>query len=281
MGVLVAVHTNDSSLFDFASSIISPYDSVNQKIVAELKPIIDEQDTKELINYSERQKVMFAQTRPELIFESDHAIILNSFEDLNLKGLYIAASMDWFTKYQIPELNDYYWERLPETEMNEYTINELNYQYLNMLTLSYRFNEIIERIPTMTFNANRAKDVYRISGMALQALGDSKNAKIEYENAIDLDGLNPILLTDVSKFYKKTQSKKEAYELISTAVQLYPNHTEVNKEFCIQALENEDFHTAEQTLRDLSDLLSPENFDIFEKRYMTLETKLGYNSEDW
>ncbi len=281
LGLINSVLTEDTSFFEFAYSIISPYDSTKQRIIKELRPIIYEKNSSELINYTERQKVMFAQARPDLVFNSDHALILNSFEDLNLKGLYIAASMDWFTKYNVPELNEYYWERLPEKEMQEYTVNELNYQYLNMLTLAYRFNEIIDRIPTMTFNENRAKNIYYLSAVSMQALGDDEAAKAQYLTALDKDGLNPDILKATSAFLRKTNNTKDAYSIISKAVEIYPNDTEINKEFCLQALEKEEYHIAEETLNDLSISLDEEDFNSFRQEYLDLESKLGHNKEDW
>ena len=281
LGLTNAILTRDTSMFEYSKSLISPYDSIKQSIITELTPILYEQDAESLVNYSDRQKVMFAQSRPELILTSDPNKILETFKDQDLKALYIAAAINVATEIMEPELNEYYWNKIPQVDLNEYTVNELNYQYINMLSVSYKFNEILDRIPTMTFNKNREKDIYFLSAKALQALGDNEGAKTQYLTAANKDGLNPKTLTATSNFLRKINNKEDAYKLISDAVNVFPNNTDINKEFCLQALEQNDFNTAEETLQDLSQDLSEEEFNLFKKEYLSLESHLGHNKEDW
>ncbi|MCP4522505.1 MAG: hypothetical protein GY827_12560 [Cytophagales bacterium] len=263
----------------FTFQLLSIMDTTSKSVVAQLKPIFENPSLDSVAKWTDKQKFQYLIYHPNTKYDSINTNkILNSFEDAQAKAQTCTVLLDQLLDKNEKELAENVWAQIPQIELYPRILKEVNYQYLRLLALQYKFNELSDRLENIKLSEERKLNYYYLKGIAFEALGDTTNAKIAFEANLKIQPLLDLSYVKYAQYLEEV----EAYNFLVKASYRLPNSAHLHKSLALYAVNmNMDAH-AQFSYDRLETLLSKKEFEKFSAIYerSKAEAEKRFN-EEW
>ncbi len=203
--------------------------------------------------------------------------VLESYQDNNEKGIAIGHLLERLIAQNQKAQVDSIWNMIPTSDVKPETVKELNFQYLGLLALRYDFRELLDRLNSQEHQIPNQRELYvpYYRAISLEALGDTAQAKTQYEEALRLQPYHPVVGIRASNFYGQwLKDYDKAYDIALQSLNKNPFSTELKKTYALAALKNNLFPFAQGAFEDLQEELPEKEFGEFEVQYRKVEEEI-------
>ncbi len=264
---------------EFALTLISSLDTLSKQTFAKLVPIFNDPSIDSIQQYwTDEHKFQYLAYHPTSVYDSVKCLrVLKSFKDVQAKAKACAVALNKVIKTRDRKLAEKIWNEVPQVELYPKTLKELNFQYLQLLALQYKFNELSDRLENIKLSNERQLYYYYLKGLAFKALGDTTNAKIAFDANLKRQPL-------FDKSYVESVNylpKDEQYNFLVQASYLLPKSAELHKKLALSSLESNMNSYAEISFYKLKKLLSKPEFEKFVLVYNKAKEEAEKRFNEW
>lgn len=245
--------------------LISNLDEKSKNTFRELVTIFNNPPVDSVVeHWTDKHKFQYLAYHPESIDDSSKCLkVLRSIKDEQLRAQTCSVLLDKIIETNDRSFAEIVWNEIPKIELYPRILEEINFQYLQLLPLQYKFKELSDRLETIKLSNERKLYYYYQKGIAFEALGDTVNAKIAFEAAVKTQSLFDKAYVRMADYLPKDKS----YEFLVEASYLLPKSVPIYKKLAIESLERYMNTYAEVSLQKLATLLSEKEFTKFKITY--------------
>lgn len=251
-----------------------------RKYSQDLELIFKTTDLSEVKKWNDTLKLQLLHFRKFELPEGAYQQIHNLFPDGNLKIYSSAELMAYYLNKGTLDKAENTWKNAIEISKKQKlekdpSTGELNFQYLKLLEQKKDWKSLKDLSGTLFLSEGKESNRSYFLAISQENTGHEKEAEANYLRALQNAPYNDKAFIKAAELYRKRNDTSKAYDILVEGLVFNKNSPELHMAYAIQSLHMNLTSYAEESLANIKELVSPQEFatfkTIFEKEKAAAE----------